>query len=207
MPIFYKAVRSDGFDFYSRTVDYASLCGTDEQLPVKDGSNPYCCSDGVYHASVSKTDTLVGSSWPCRLFEVQGAPVSEEGNKRGFLTLKVIRELPAWEALGPNGEEIVTLIEKAKTVTVEQADALHAAWDAAWDAAWNAARNAARNAAGNAAWDAVWDAARNAAGDAARNAAGDAAGDAAIALLVKDLISAEHFNALYGLWGSVMDNQ
>jgi hypothetical protein len=34
-----------------------------------------------------------------------------------------------------------------------------------------------------------------------------AAGDAAFALLVRDLITAEHFDVLYGPWASVMDKQ
>jgi hypothetical protein len=144
--IFYKAVRPDGKDFYSGTVDYAAICGTGEQLPELPGGP--CCSPDVYHASTSKADTLIGGSWPCRLFEVDGEPVSEEKNKRGFCTLTVVRELPAWEALGPNGEAVVCLIEKCRTITPQTANQLNAARNAARDAAWDAAGYAARDAAG-----------------------------------------------------------
>ena len=47
-------------------------------------------------------------------------------------------------------------------------------------------------------------AARDAAGDAARGAAWDAARVAAWALVVRDLISPEHFAALTGPWVSVV---
>ena len=209
MAIFYKAVRPDGFDFHSGSVDYASLCGTEETLPVKTTvDDPECCSRDVYHASTSKADTLIGGSWPCRLFEVEGSPVCEEENKRGFYTLRVIRELPSWEALGPNGQEVAALIEAAKSVTASQAQALYAAWGAARGAARGAAWGAARGAAWGAAWDAAWDAARGAARGAAWGAAWgavrDAARDAARALVVKDLISEENFNILVGPWLSVM---
>lgn len=180
MDTFYKAVRVDGTDFRTGTVDYASICGTGEWLPELPGGE--CCTWSVYHASTSAADTLIGGSWPCRLFLVEGEPVSEEDNKRGFRTLRVLRELPAWQALGPNGESVAALIKVAQQLTPEQAEAL--------DAAWGAARYAA------------WDAARYAAGDAARYAARYAA----VALIVRDLLSEEHFAHLYGPWASVMEN-
>ena len=167
-------------------------------------------------------------AWPCRLFEVEprGELVSDGSHKHGCAAVKVVRELPAWQALGPNGEAVADVIERCKTLTDEQAKHLAAAraatplgtplgpplgtplgtplgpplgtplWDAARAAAWAAARDAA--------WDAAWDAARAAARDAAWDAARDAARDAALALLVHDLITAEQFDLLYGPWQSVM---
>jgi hypothetical protein len=210
MEKYFKAVRPDGTDFHTGTVDYAAICGTGESLLELPGGR--CCTGDVYHASTSAADTLIGGSWPCRLFEVEGEAVSQEDNKRGFRTLKVLRELPAWRALGPNGEQVVSLFEEAGTITAEQAAVLHAARDAAryaakdaagnaaWYAAWNAARNAAWYAARDAAWGAAWNAAWNAAKDAAWGAAGDAAG----ALVTRDLITEEQFNVLTGPWVSVM---
>ena len=76
-------------------------------------------------------------------------------------------------------------------------------WDVARDAAWTAprvsARNAARDAARNAARDTAWYAARDAARNVARAVAWDDAGAAAlaaVALVVRDLISTEHYDAL-----------
>ena len=106
---------------------------------------------------------------------------------------------------GPNTTEVERLIERIKTITPEQiydlgaargaasGAALDAAWDAALDAAWGAARDAAWDAAWGAAWGAAWD------------AAWGAAWGAACALVVRDLISEEDFDLLYGPWKIVME--
>ena len=75
----------------------------------------------------------------------------------------------------------MALVEQARTLTPEDATRL--------DAAWDAARYAARDAA----WYAAWDAARAAAGYAVN------------ALVVRDLITTEQFDILYGPWKAVME--
>ena len=192
--IFYKATRPDGTSFHDQKTTWTvgetvSVAESDRQVKL--------CGGGVLHASDAPGETLLGGSWPCRLFEVEGEPSAHQDHKYGFHELTVIRELPAWQALGPNGEVVEAHIEKCKTVTPEQVDRLNAAWGAAWDAAWGAVWNAARTAA--------WGAARTAARDAARTAAWDAAGNSALALLVRDLITPEQFDVLYGPWASVME--
>ena len=108
------------------------------------------------------------------------------------------------ETYGPNWRYIVALARQAASLTREQAERIGAAWKAAQDAAQDAAYNAAYNAAGGnargVAWRAAWSAALNAAG----YAAGDAAGKAAYALVVRDLICPEHYQAIAGPWESVM---
>ena len=102
--------------------------------------------------------------------------------------------------------EIEALIAKIETISLDQARALDAAWDA-WDAlaaAWNAAWAAAWAAVRNAALAVALDAARDAL-DAARNDAWNAALDAVLALMVRDLISGDQFDVLYGPWASVME--
>ena len=156
------------------------------------------CERGLLHAATVATEAMVSHAtlaWPCRLFavEARGTLVTSSDNphKVGCRAWKVTAELEAHEVFGPQGVEVV-----------------YAAWLAARNAAWLAARNAAwytgwyaaRNAARDAAWDAAWYAAWN----AARNAARDAARDAAWALVVRDLITAEQFELLYGPWGSVI---
>ena len=188
--IFYKATRPDGTSFHDQKTTWTvgetvSVAESDRQVKL--------CGGGVLHASDAPGETLLGGSWPCRLFEVEGEPSAHQDHKYGFHELTVIRELPAWQALGPNGEVVEAHIEKCKTVTPEQVDRLNAAVDAAWGAVWNAARDAAVDAA----WDAVW--------NAARTAARDAAGNSALALLVRDLITPEQFDVLYGPWASVME--
>ena len=248
--IYYKATRPDGKSFHDGKTAWA--VGETVKIKRKDRKADLC-GVGILHASDAPGETLIGGRWPCRLFEVEGKPVAQEDHKFGFHELTVIRELPAWQALGPNGEAVAALIERARTITPEQAERLraaryaardaarYAAWSAAWnaaryaatDATWDAARYAARNAAWYAArhaarhaardaaadaaadaarsaaryaaWSAAWNAARHAARDAAADAARDAARYAALALVVRELISEEDFQVLYGPWASVME--
>ena len=209
---YYKATRTDGTSFYDSKTKWT--VGRITRHPNPDTSKGLC-SSGVLHISDAPGETLVGGSWPCRLFEVEprSALISDGGHIHGCTAVKVVRELPAWQALGPNGEAVAAHIEQCKTITPEQGRQLdaaryaardaagYAAWDAAAYAAAYAARDAARGAARDAARDAAWDAARDAAG----YAAGFAARDAALALVVRDLITPEQFDRLYGPWASVME--
>ena len=227
----YKATRPDGTDFYSGTVDYAAALASGETIThtdrrYKGWPNGHPHRDAGYYLSVATVPTdCTGFSWPCRLFEVETVDEWTPGaeglpNKRATLSLRVVAELDASAALGPQGPLLVKLFEQARNVTPEQLRALGAAGGAAWDAARDAAggaardaaggaaRDAARDAAGGAARDAAWDAARgaarDAAGGAAWDAARDAAWDAAWALVVRDLITAEQYETLAGPWISVM---
>jgi hypothetical protein len=211
MSTYYKATRLDGTDFYSGKVDYAAALASDERVWVQMPAGNYplrLCGPGVLHAATVPAESLVGGSWPCHLFAVKGRPLAldydNHPHKRGFASLRVVEELPAWQALGPNGQEVVALIERARQMTPSDREE--------WAAAENAIRGAIRGAAWGAAWDAAWDAAENAARAAARaaawtaaeNAAGAAAGDAAWALVIRDLITDEQYQALAGSWLSVM---
>ena len=194
---YYKAVRPDGTDFYSGRVAWARVGEIVRHPNPGNLSGTY--AKGYLSVSVSPTD-CTGMKWPCRLFEVEpveGVPVWKPTpslpSKRASHAWRVVGELPAHEALGPNGAEVVAFLDLLPTLTRTQWDA---AGDAAWltargaarDAAWGAARRAARDAA----WNAAWDAARVAAWNAARVATLDAAG----ALVVRDLITAEQFDTL-----------
>ena len=191
--VYYKATRPDGTDFYTGTVDYAAALETGKRVKVNTSTRiEYtCCTGDVLHASDVPTETLIGGSWPCRLFEVTGRPVAQKGHKYGFRSLAVVREVEAWRALGPQGRELARLVERVGSLTADETRDLYAAWGAAWDAAWDAARDAARDAAGCAA------------GRAAGRAAGYAAGYAAGALVARDLIgqhgfTVDHYRTLTG---------
>ena len=199
MSTYFKAVRPDGTDFRTGTIDYAAALGGEPvTLPVVPG--PRCCTSDVLHASTVPTETLVGGSWPCRLLEVTGTPVAQDRHKRGFFSLTVVREVDAHQALGPQGEQVAALIDRAGKLTVDESEKLDAAGVAAGDAAWVAAENAARDAAWNAARDAAWNAVEN----AVRVAARYAAGDAALALVVRDIITKEHYDLLTGPWAQAI---
>ncbi len=186
---YYKAVRPDGTDFYSGRVLWDRV-GEIVRHP-NPGSPGGEVAKGYLSVSVSPTD-CTGMSWPCRLFEVEpveGVPVWEPTpslpSKRASHAWRVVRELPAYEALGPNGQEVAAFLDLLPTLTNTQWDA---AWDAdrgsVWVAAWAAARDAARVADRVAARAAAWAAVR----DAALAAAG--------ALIVRDLITTKQFDVL-----------
>ena len=175
---YYKATKVDGTSFYDSTTTWK--VGRITRHPNPDTSAGLC-SSGVLHISDEPAETLIGGSWPCRLFEVEPRSelISGTGHKHGCTQVKVVKELPAWQALGPNGEAVAAYIERCKTITADEAERLYAAWYAAREAARYAVWEAARYAV----WDAVW--------------------AAAIALMVRDLITTEQFDLLYGPWASV----
>ena len=197
---YFKAVREDGTDFYTGTVQWVPESGDipAEGLVV---THPTSTEWGDYHsthlcASTSPTD-CTGFTWPCRLLEVE--PVSEvhehEGCKMSALSWRVVRELPATQALGPQGAAVAALIDGLRRLDAEALARLADAWDAAWDAARVAARVAAR------------DAARDAARVAARFAAWGAARDAALATLTRDLITGSQYDLLMAPWRTVIGDQ
>ena len=169
---YYKAIRPDGTDFHSGTVQWAPVQGgiPAEGLVV---THPTSTEWGNYHsthlcASTSPTG-CTGFKWPCRLLEVE--PVSEVhehgGCKVSALSWRVLRELPAMQALGPQGAAVAALIDGLRRLGAEALARLADAWSA-WDAA--------RDAAWAAAWNAAW--------------------DAAVALVMWDLIAPAHRDAL-----------
>ncbi len=185
---YYKALRPDGTDF--ATGKTRPVLG--EWMPKMEGLLSIC--EHGYHVADAAAETLVGGSWPCKLYRVEAKVLDRSQSFKGdhlhkgvCRTYRLVEELPSWQVFGPNGEAVVALVEQARTLTPEDATRLAAAWDAAWyaarDAAWHAARYAAWCAARDAAWcaarDAAWHAARYAAWCAARDAAGYAARDAA----------------------------
>ena len=195
---FFKATRPDGTDFYTATVDYAAALESGEPLPeLSGGEFP---GTGWYHVGVQST-SCAGMSWPCRLFVVEPVGLEHVGaEKAGCRSLRVVEERPAHEVFGPQGVQVVELLNRCASLTAGEGRQMVAARSAAWDAAMDAARSAARDAARDAAMDAV----RSAARDAAWDAAMDAVRDAAFALVVRDLISEEHYATLTGPWASVI---
>ena len=181
---YWKAVREDGTDFYSGTVRWAPEQGDipAEGIAVAHPTSTAWGEDHSTHlcASTSPTD-CTGFKWPCRLLEME--PVAEvhehAGSKVSALSWRVVRELPAMQALGPQGAAVAALIDGLRRLDAEALARLADAWDTARYAARDTARYAARDAARDAAWDAAWDAA-----------------DAAVALVVWDLITSEHRDTL-----------
>ena len=189
---YWKAVREDGTDFYSGTVRWAPEQGDipAEGIAVAHPTSTAWGEDHSTHlcASTSPTD-CTGFKWPCRLLEME--PVAEvhehAGSKVSALSWRVVRELPAMQALGPQGAAVAALIDGLRRLDAEALARLADARVAVRGAVWDAVRDAAWDAVRGAVWDAVRDAARDAAWDAA---------DAAVALVVWDLITSEHRDTL-----------
>jgi len=150
----WKATNPQGRDFKTGTLDYASAVGggtVTHPYPsvtmVPNGPSTYLS------VSTEPAETLIGGTWPCRLFKVEPigatlADLSASPHKRACKSLRVIEEVPAWQALGPNGEQVAALIERCTRMTFNEAKALTATWDAAWGATRDAARAAAWGATG-----------------------------------------------------------
>jgi hypothetical protein len=132
---FYKATTPEGRSFRDNSTAWAV-----GEVTSHPSDSPMVPNDAATYlsASTEKAD-CTGFSWPCRLFEVE--PVGEvlEGldypYKRAAKAFRVVRELDAFEALGPNGEAMAAFIERCKRLTADEALRLAAAWAAAWDAA------------------------------------------------------------------------
>lgn len=193
---FWKAVRLNGTDFRTGAIRYEVGAIVTHPAPdLTGGAGGYL--------SISDTPTeCTGMEWPCRLFEVEPVGdhrrVEDLPHKTACVAVRVVREVDSHLALGPQGEAVASLIDRASQLTEDDADRLAAAWnatrDAAWDAAWNAARYAAWNAARNAAWNATLNATLNVVSEA---------------LIVRDLtgthgFTQEHYNLLTRPWRSVI---
>ena len=218
MTLYYKAVRPDGTDFRTGTVQWATPGrGRTRPRTVKHPTAKQVGADASEYLSASTVPTeCTGMEWPCRLLTVEPVEGHEVTtpepdtlpHKRASVAWRVTGEVDAHAALGPQSAQIATLIRRAATITEDEARRLRTAradgggaaqgavWDAAWDAVWGAAWGAARGAAWGAARDAAWGAARDAAWGAAR--------DAACALVARDLISTEHYDTLTTPWRTVI---
>ena len=203
--VLYKAVSPDGTSFYDDRTRWVVGEVTSHPAPTTVGAGN---ARGYLSVADVPTD-CTGFKWPCQLLAVE--PVGEVWQPdhkhfphkwagHGFL---VVEELPAYQAFGPQGEQVVALLERAGTLTYRETNSLIAAWAAAWGGAQNATWAAAWDAAGNAARTAGRGAAWNAAQHATRGAGQGATWDA-VALLVRDLIPADDYDTLTLPWRRII---
>ena len=173
MSTYYKAVRPGGTSFHDPSFRWLPESGPVEGHTVTHPTASVVGERASHYLSVSVSPTdCTGMEWPCRLLEVEPieghevtAPAPDRlPSKRAAVAWRVIRELPASDAFGPQGEHVAALIERASHLTGDEARKLHVAW----------------HAAGGAAWDAAW------------------------ALVVRDLISVEHYDAMTGPWRTII---
>ena len=204
---YFKATRANGRSFVDSSFRYV----VGETATAK-GDKATLCEPGLLHFSDVPADTLAGRHWPCRLFEVRPSEVVvNERSKYGAKSLYVVRDLPAWLALGPNGRVVARfLTELAALDHDDWVEVLGAARDevesnlAGWGDAARAvaALVAARNVA---AWHVTLAAARGAARwvsphDVVQGAVWYGAG----VLVVADLIAPKRFATLYAPFAEVL---
>ena len=203
---YYKATRPDGTDWFTGKFRWLPKDGIIPEggwLVKHPNPGPVGASNAAGYLSVATVPSdCTGMAWPTRLLRVE--PVGEVWtphpyglpHKRAAHAWRVVEELPAHEALGPQGREVAELVETARGLTPDQLDAINTARTATRDAALSAALDAA--------WDAVWEAARKTARVAALDATPDAAWNAVLAVLVRDLIAPEQYDILTEPWRTVM---
>ena len=217
---YFKAVRPDGCSFYDPDFRWmpdgwqsGDPIPADLVVEHPDYSPTDSCASRHLSASTVATD-CAGIGWPCVLLEVEPVGSVRQPDPHGLPhkvaapAWRVIRELPAIAALGPQGAEVAALIDRFRHLTDDDLERLGAARGAAryaaWYAAWYVARYAAQDAARYAAWYAAWYVAPDVARYAAQDAARYAARDAARALVVRDVISRERYDELTRPWASAI---
>lgn len=201
MTTYYKAIRPDGTSFADSTFRWLPEDGriptgghlVKHPKPARHfGPHSQATASRYLSLSVEPAD-CTGFRWPCRLLVVEPVGTVRDDDryphKRRVIAARVVGEIQAWRALGPNGRDVTAFLDLLGKLSGEQ-------WAAALTAAWAAAGAAAWVVAWDAAWEAARDAARAAAREAARGVVWAVARDAAQALVVRDMIGAEHFATL-----------
>ena len=201
---YYKAVRPNGCSFYNSAFRWlpdgwqsGDPIPADLVVEHPDYSPSSACASR-YLSAANVATNCTGMYWPCVLLEVEPVgPVRqphprELPHKVAAPAWRVIREIPAITALGPQGAEVSALIDRCRHLAGDDLERLAAARDTAGYADRAATRDTAADAARDAAADAAW--------AATRIAAWDAAG----ALVVRDVISRERYDELTRPWASVI---
>ena len=154
---FYKTTKRNGMSFHGN-VKY-EIGKTVRKMKC---DNPQLCTSDVLHASPMALGALsYANTLDCNLYIVEGEPVVSDGNKSGFFSLKVLREIPDIEkdelfvfryneALHPvNPCDIESEFSDADVVTLKK-----------WASVWASLRASLRDSVRDSVWasvrDSVW---------------------------------------------------
>ena len=184
MSTYWKAVRPDGTDFFSGKVRWLPPAGE----PLPEGglivrhptARKRTTGKAAHYLSVATVPTdCTGTGWPCRLARVERTRAA------------------VWQ---PEPDALPTKAASWQWRVVEELDATLTLGPQGREVAAlieRAARLTGDEVAGLAtAWYAAWDAAWYAARDAARDAAG--------ALVVRDILTTDHYDTLTRAWRTVI---
>ena len=151
---FYKTTKRNGMSFHGN-VKY-EIGKTVRKMKC---DNPQLCTSDVLHASPMALGALsYANTLDCNLYIVEGEPVVSDGNKSGFFSLKVLREIPDIEkdelfgfryneALHPvNPCDIESEFSDADVVTLKK-----------WASVWASLRASLRDSVRDSVWDSVRD--------------------------------------------------
>jgi len=120
---YYKATRPNGKDFWSGKINYGRALKTGEIVRHPIGNALLVDLASTYLSVSTEPANCTGLGWPCNLYRAQ--PVGrfykspDFSNKRCCSALRVIEQLPSWQAFGPNGQEVVEFINLVKKLNVD----------------------------------------------------------------------------------------
>ncbi|HEY2644056.1 MAG TPA: hypothetical protein VGI56_09930 [Galbitalea sp.] len=193
----FKATRPNGTDFKTGRIHYDLVGGTVKHPHPLTAGDP----DASGYISVATVATDCTSfNWPARLFEVEivgekWAPhAGSMPNKMAGHEIRILAELPAWQLFGPLGYQIVAIIDAFGAMDYDQRRARSAArpkgWSDAYSELWSVVADGRADRAGlGAARYALYDRL-----DGWR--VGHAAYGAALAVLCKEFLTTETYDAL-----------
>lgn len=135
--IFYKAVKPDGTDFHTGTVQWLPLEPANK--PIKNRIIKHPTSKKVIvgkHSTSLAVSTnpmnVLGAYWPMRMAIVKPAvgyiPVYCSDDKWQALAWEVVREIPAYTHFGSNGVYVKSLIDQILRLTLEQTNYAYRLW-------------------------------------------------------------------------------
>lgn len=139
---YFKAIREDGFDFATKTIDYGKAAKS-RSKKVTHPRPKIGSPDASQYLSVARVSTdCTGFIWPARLLQVEPTGdswtphASSMPNKVAVTELKIIRELPAWQLFGPEGEHIVVIIDQFAALDRKSKEDLASEMSAYWSIWW-----------------------------------------------------------------------
>ena len=187
---FYKTTKRNGMSFHGN-VKY-EIGKTVRKMKC---DNPQLCTSDVLHASPMALGALsYANTLDCNLYIVEGEPVVSDGNKSGFFSLKVLREIPDIEkdelfgfryneALHPvNPCDIESEFSDADVVTLKKWASVWASLraslrDSVWDSVWDSVRDSVWASVRDSVWASVWASLRASVRDSVRDSVWDSVRD------------------------------
>jgi len=130
MERFYKAARSDGWDFWTgKTINYRDNIG--KVVRRQHTGKVEACSSTALHASRTPGRSIFYHTIPCSLFLVEGRVYREDDVKCAFKQLKVIRELDPREVFKWRYGEAINPVNPLK-VPMPSVSQKHLTWLREW---------------------------------------------------------------------------